>query len=69
MPGIVFFSFQIKDSNVKFYVLLTVHLGAILGNDQLDALFLNVNNNIKLLTVQHTYIYCTYVLYGQHVST
>jgi hypothetical protein len=26
----------------KFYVLLTVHLDAILGNDQLDALFLNV---------------------------
>jgi hypothetical protein len=25
-----------------FYVLLTVHLDAILGNDQLDALFLNV---------------------------
>jgi hypothetical protein len=25
-----------------FYVLLTVHLEAILGNDQLDALFLNV---------------------------
>jgi hypothetical protein len=24
------------------YVLLTVHLDAILGNDQLDALFLNV---------------------------
>jgi hypothetical protein len=24
-----------------FYVLLTVHLDAILGNDQLDALFLN----------------------------
>jgi hypothetical protein len=27
---------------VEFYVLLTVHLDAILGNDQLDALFLNV---------------------------
>jgi hypothetical protein len=26
----------------EFYVLLTVHLDAILGNDQLDALFLNV---------------------------
>jgi hypothetical protein len=26
----------------KFYILLTVHLDAILGNDQLDALFLNV---------------------------
>jgi hypothetical protein len=25
-----------------FYVLLTVHLDVILGNDQLDALFLNV---------------------------
>jgi hypothetical protein len=25
-----------------FYILLTVHLDAILGNDQLDALFLNV---------------------------
>jgi hypothetical protein len=25
-----------------FYVLLTVHLNAILGNDQLDARFLNV---------------------------
>jgi hypothetical protein len=25
-----------------FYVLLTVHLDAILDNDQLDALFLNV---------------------------
>jgi hypothetical protein len=25
-----------------FYVLLTVHLDAILGNEQLDALFLNV---------------------------
>jgi hypothetical protein len=25
-----------------FYVLLTVHLDAILGNDQLDALFFNV---------------------------
>jgi hypothetical protein len=25
-----------------FYVLLTVHLDAILGNDKLDALFLNV---------------------------
>jgi hypothetical protein len=29
----------------------------------------NTRNNIKLLTVYHTYIYCTYVLYGQHVST
>jgi hypothetical protein len=29
-------------SNAEFYVLLTVHLDAILGNDQLDALFLNV---------------------------
>jgi hypothetical protein len=28
--------------NAEFYVLLTVHLDAILGNDQLDALFLNV---------------------------
>jgi hypothetical protein len=28
--------------NYEFYVLLTVHLDAILGNDQLDALFLNV---------------------------
>jgi hypothetical protein len=27
--------------NVQFYILLTVHLDAILGNDQLDALFLN----------------------------
>jgi hypothetical protein len=27
--------------NTEFYVLLTVHLVAILGNDQLDALFLN----------------------------
>jgi hypothetical protein len=26
----------------KFFVLLTVHLDVILGNDQLDALFLNV---------------------------
>jgi hypothetical protein len=26
---------------VLVYVLLTVHLDAILGNDQLDALFLN----------------------------
>jgi hypothetical protein len=26
----------------QYYVLLTVHLDAILGNDQLDALFLNV---------------------------
>jgi hypothetical protein len=26
----------------EFYVLLTVYLDAILGNDQLDALFLNV---------------------------
>jgi hypothetical protein len=26
----------------EFYVLLTVHLDAIVGNDQLDALFLNV---------------------------
>ena len=29
----------------------------------------NINNNTKLLTVQHTYIYCTYIVYGQHVST
>jgi hypothetical protein len=28
--------------NCVFYVLLTLHLDAILGNDQLDALFLNV---------------------------
>jgi hypothetical protein len=27
---------------ILFYVLLTVHLDAILGNEQLDALFLNV---------------------------
>jgi hypothetical protein len=27
---------------VIFYILLTVHLDVILGNDQLDALFLNV---------------------------
>jgi hypothetical protein len=26
----------------EFYVLMTVHVDAILGNDQLDALFLNV---------------------------
>jgi hypothetical protein len=26
----------------EFYILLTVHRDAILGNDQLDALFLNV---------------------------
>jgi hypothetical protein len=26
----------------EFYILLPVHLDAILGNDQLDALFLNV---------------------------
>jgi hypothetical protein len=29
-------------SYLVFYVLLTVHLDAVLGNDQLDALFLNV---------------------------
>jgi hypothetical protein len=29
----------------------------------------NINNNITLLSVKHTYIYCTYVLHGQHVST
>jgi hypothetical protein len=29
-------------TELEFYVLLTVHLDAILGNDQLDALFLNV---------------------------
>jgi hypothetical protein len=28
--------------SLEFYALLTVHLDAILGNDQLDALFLNV---------------------------
>jgi hypothetical protein len=28
--------------NIIFYVLLAVHLDAILGNDQLDALFLSV---------------------------
>jgi hypothetical protein len=28
--------------SVIFYILLTVHLDAILGNNQLDALFLNV---------------------------
>jgi hypothetical protein len=28
--------------HVEFYILLTVHLDEILGNDQLDALFLNV---------------------------
>jgi hypothetical protein len=28
-----------------------------------------INNNTKLLSVKHTYIYCTYVLHGQHVST
>jgi hypothetical protein len=26
----------------EFYILLTVHLDAIMGNDQLDALFLNL---------------------------
>jgi hypothetical protein len=31
-----------KIKNSEFYVILTVHLDAILGNDQLDALFLNV---------------------------
>jgi hypothetical protein len=29
----------------------------------------NINNNTKLLSVKHTYIYCTNVLHGQHVST
>jgi hypothetical protein len=33
---------QLDDVNFMFYILLTVHLDAILGNDQLDALFLNV---------------------------
>jgi hypothetical protein len=28
--------------STKLYVLLTMHLDAILGNDQLDALFFNV---------------------------
>jgi hypothetical protein len=27
------------------------------------------NNSTKLLSVKHTYIYCTCVLHGQHVST
>jgi hypothetical protein len=32
-----------KEGKAEFYVLLTVHLDAILGNDQLDAqFFLNV---------------------------
>jgi hypothetical protein len=31
-----------KTTETDFYVLLTVHLDSILGNDQLDALFLNV---------------------------
>jgi hypothetical protein len=26
----------------------------------------NINNNTKILSVKHTYIYCTYVLHGQH---
>jgi hypothetical protein len=34
-------SFALNSQN-QFYILLTVHLDAILGNDQLDALFLNV---------------------------
>jgi hypothetical protein len=46
--------------NYHFYVLLTVHLDAILGNDQLDALFLkNAQNKhikkecIKLVITQN----------------
>jgi hypothetical protein len=31
-----------KHRKAEFYVLLTMHLDAILGNNQLDALFLNV---------------------------
>jgi hypothetical protein len=27
------------------------------------------NNNAKLLSAKHTYIYCTYILHRQHVST
>jgi hypothetical protein len=33
---------SLETSVAIFYVLLTVHLDAILGNDQLVALFLNV---------------------------
>jgi hypothetical protein len=33
---------QSTSYHVEFYVLLTVHPDAFLGNDQLDALFLNV---------------------------
>jgi hypothetical protein len=33
---------NISLQNYFFYILLTVYLDAILGNDQLDALFLNV---------------------------
>jgi hypothetical protein len=33
---------NVSEKETEFYVLLTVHLDAILGNDQLDALFLNV---------------------------
>jgi hypothetical protein len=36
------FIFFVQVSQVVSYVLLTVHLDAILGNDHLDALFLNV---------------------------
>jgi hypothetical protein len=27
------------------------------------------NNSTKLFSVKHTYIYCTCILHGQHVST
>jgi hypothetical protein len=32
----------LESTSSEFYVLLTVHLDAILGSDKLDALFLNV---------------------------
>jgi hypothetical protein len=45
-----------------FYVLLTVHLDAILGNDQLDALFLNV-------FILHLYMFRAASVHHQEVET
>jgi len=44
--------------STKFYVLLTVHLGSVLANNQLDAQFFFRMYLFIVLHLEHTFIWC-----------
>ena len=60
---------KVKRSNCRIVYLPSVSNTSNFTYCQPSPSVVNINNNTKLLSVKHTYIYCTYVLHGQHVST